>query len=165
LHSLIRFSGGSYTNHCRFACWASGQWLVGAATGFIHAIFPKLFPDVHEGIALELGGLIINRRKLRNLLAQEKIAKAKAVEGTEKKEVSGDNNGATPADEVALINPDSCSDYLSEDYAKRFERAARAADRAKDIGDADSRHRDDGSLLAQERIKVQIGPGKSKKFL
>ena len=99
----VKFSGGSYTNHCRFACWASAQWFVGAAAGLIHAVFPSLLPTVHEGVALELGGLIINRRKLRNLLAQEKkqaraAAAAANGEALREEEEEGDN----PADQVAV---------------------------------------------------------------
>ena len=62
----VNFSGGSYTNHGRFACWASGQFIIGGLCGLIHAIFPPMLPLVAEEVSLELGGLIVNRRKLRN---------------------------------------------------------------------------------------------------
>jgi hypothetical protein len=62
----VKFSGGSYSNHGRFAYWASGQFVIGGVCGLIHALIPPLFPFVAEEVALELGGLIIKRRALRN---------------------------------------------------------------------------------------------------
>lgn len=62
----VEFSGGSYWSHCRFACWASGQFLIGAVCAVIHALIPWALPRVAEEITLELGLLIRNRRMLRN---------------------------------------------------------------------------------------------------
>ena len=152
----VKFSGGSYSNHGRFACWASGQWFVGAACGYVHAFFPMLLPNVHESVALELGGLIINRRKLRNLIAQEKQA---AVQGK-----GGAAKSGVAADEVALVNPENLSDYFSESFKRRFEEASLAAEKDHDVGD-DSRKAENLTLLAQGKVKVQIEPGAAKKFL
>jgi hypothetical protein len=46
----VAFSGGTWANHARFACWASGQFIVGAACGFVHALVPPLFPTVAEEV-------------------------------------------------------------------------------------------------------------------
>jgi hypothetical protein len=62
----VIFSGGSYMNHMRFACWASGQFVIGGIFGVIHAFIPPLFPMFPEEVSSELGGLIVSRRKLRN---------------------------------------------------------------------------------------------------
>jgi hypothetical protein len=40
--------------------------VLGGYTGIIHAFVPFLFPTLAEEVCLELGGLIIARRKLRN---------------------------------------------------------------------------------------------------
>merc|ERR1711865_292459 len=153
----VKFSGGSYANHGRFACWASGQFLVGAIAGYIHAFFPMLFPTVCEGVAIELGGLIINRRKLRNLVAQEK-----ATEG-------GQEGGASRPDEVALVNPDNLSDYFSADFQKQFEKADAVAAKDQDVGELEAQgtasNKEGLTLLSEGRVKVQVGPGMEKQFL
>lgn len=94
----VTFSGGSYVNHGRFACWASGQYLVGFVAGVVHAIFPALLPHVAEEIGHELGTLIRRRRMLRN---QQK-----------------DNT---------FVNPDKLSDYYSKDYKAKFKEAEAAS--------------------------------------
>jgi len=153
----VKFSGGSYANHGRFACWASGQFLVGAIAGYIHAFFPMLFPTVCEGVAIELGGLIINRRKLRNLVAQEKASEV------------GQEGGASRPDEVALVNPDNLSDYFSADFQKRFEKADAAAAKDQDVGELEAQgtasNKEGLTLLSEGRVKVQVGPGMEKQFL
>ena len=133
----VMFSGGSYAKHCRFACWASAQWFVGAAAGYLHAVCPMLLPTVHENVALELGGLISNRRKLRNLIAQQQRSKGR---------------GESTPDEFSLVNPHNFSDFFSEAFKKRFERASRAADRDADVSD-------------NGQVKVQTTPGSEKIFL
>jgi hypothetical protein len=148
----VKFSGGSWSNHSRFACWASGQFLVGAIAGYIHAFFPMFLPTVCEGVALELGGLIINRRKLRNLVAQEK--KAQTVDSKE----------AAQPDQVALVNPENLADYFSDEFQKRFKQAEAAAAMDNDVGSNDQSG-EKSSLLAQGRVKVQVGPGIEKQFL
>lgn len=87
----VRFSGGSYLNHGRFACWASAQYLLGALAALLHAMIPALLPYVAEEIAHELGTLIRRRRMLRN---QQK-----------------DNT---------FVNPDKLSDYYSQEYTTKF---------------------------------------------
>jgi len=47
----VSFSGGTWGNHARFACWASGQFLIGAWCGVVHAVFPPLFPTVAEEVS------------------------------------------------------------------------------------------------------------------
>lgn len=101
----VRFSGGSYVNHGRFACWASGQFLVGAVCGVLHAFLPFLLPFVAEEVVVELGGLVRKRRMLRNAMP----------DGTFK-------------------NPDKLSDFLGEGYEKKFEAAAAAAAANRDVG-------------------------------
>eukprot|EP00440_Ansanella_granifera_P011028 gb/GFBE01011961.1/.p1 GENE.gb/GFBE01011961.1/~~gb/GFBE01011961.1/.p1 ORF type:complete len:232 (+),score=46.88 gb/GFBE01011961.1/:1-696(+) len=91
----VRFSGGSYANHGKFACWASGQFYMAAACGVVHAFLPGLLPTVAEDIVFELGSLIKNRRKLRN--------------------VQKDNT---------FVNPASLSDYFNKEYEKKFAEAA-----------------------------------------
>ena len=71
----VKFSGGSYTNHGRFACWASAQFMIAACLLTVHASVPFLFPRVGEQIAFELGTLIKNRRRLRNAHRQQNTSK------------------------------------------------------------------------------------------
>uniref|UniRef100_A0A6U4KVQ2 Uncharacterized protein n=1 Tax=Phaeomonas parva TaxID=124430 RepID=A0A6U4KVQ2_9STRA len=101
----VKFSGGSYLNHGRFACWASGQFMVGAAASFVHAFLPFLLPAVGEEIMLQLGRLVRNRRMLRN--------------------ADPDNT---------FVNPDNLNDYLGDAYEKRFAKAADVARERKEIG-------------------------------
>lgn len=51
----VEFSGGSWSNHARFACWASGQFLLGAWCCFVHALLPPLFPTVAEEVQPRVG--------------------------------------------------------------------------------------------------------------
>jgi len=148
----VRFSGGSYWNHARFACWASAQFLVGAFGGYIHGLCPMVLPTLCEDIAIELGGLIIKRRKLRNLVAREKL---------EKKD-SGVESLSGAAEVVTLVNPDNLSDYFSDEFEQRFDEAHAAAERDGDIGEPSNKAL---SMLAQGRVKVQLGPGMEKSFL
>mmetsp|Transcript_2295 Transcript_2295/g.4169 ORF Transcript_2295/g.4169 Transcript_2295/m.4169 type:complete len:232 (-) Transcript_2295:60-755(-) len=91
----VKFSGGSYKNHGKFACWASGQFYVAALCGIAHAILPFILPFVSEDIVFELGTLIKNRRKLRN--------------------VQKDNT---------FKNPENLSDYFNKEYEQKFAEAA-----------------------------------------
>jgi len=149
----VRFSGGSYVNHARFAVWASAQFLVGAMAGYVHGLYPGVFPTLCEGIAIELGGLIIKRRKLRNLVAQQKAKQEPrnpdTVVNSSKSDLGGD---------VTLVNPDNLSDYFSEEFQRRFEEADKSAQKEQDVGQG-------LTLLAQGKVKVQLEPGSNKTFL
>jgi hypothetical protein len=90
----VKFSGGSYVNHGRFACWASGQFLVGGAASILHAFFPCFLPHVGEEQAFELGSLIRNRRLLRN--------------------ASKDHS---------FVNPDNLNDWHSDEFKAKFKAA------------------------------------------
>lgn len=150
----VRFSGGSYSNHAKFACWASAQFLVGALAGFVHGILPGVLPTLCEDVAIELGGLIIKRRKLRNLVAREKKDSGSSS--------SKENIKQNSHQEVTLVNPDNLSDYFTDEFEQRFDEAHAAAKKDGDVGQCSNNAL---SLLAQGRVKVQLGPGMGKTFL
>ena len=132
-----RFSGGSYGNHGRFACWASGQFVIGGLCGLVHALLPPLLPFVAEEVGLELGGLIVNRRKLRN--KQEGFV--------------------NPADLSEFLT----TKWDRKFAAAAREAAANAdvgvADRADGGGSGG------GTELAAAKIRVKLGPNEAGKFL
>lgn len=91
--------------HFECSLQASGQFLIGATAGLIHAFIPFLFPTLAEEVCLELGGLIISRRKLRN-------------------KSEGFKNPANLSDMLH-----------GSDWKDKFEAAAKASEKDGDVGD------------------------------
>lgn len=129
----VKFSGGSYYNHGKFACWASGQQYVGVAAGVVHAFVPCLLPGVMEEIAYEMGTLIKHRRMLRN----------KQKDNT-------------------FVNPEKLSDYLGEGYKAKFAQAAKQSAADSDIGSGEGllgRNQVATQLAAGEKPRFLGNPG------
>lgn len=94
----VKFSGGSYYNHGKFAAWASGQFTIGVVAGIAHAFIPCLVPGLMEDICAELGNLVKKRRMLRN----------KQKDNT-------------------FVNPENLSDYFNKSYTEKFAKAEEAS--------------------------------------